>query len=66
MFSLDRWAMLGCKRPSQEEEEYLVAGVDQFFIREINRVHLSVQVFQGVADRSELNALDEKYNEITL
>lgn len=66
MLSLDRWAMLGCKRPSQEEEELLVAGVDQFFIREINRVHLSVQVCQGVADHSELNSLDEQYNEIRL
>lgn len=66
MLSLDRWAMLGGKRPSQEEEEYLVAGVDQFFIREINRAHLSVQVCQGVALYEELIALDEKYNEIDL
>lgn len=66
MLSLDRWAILGGHRPSQEEEEYLVAGVDQFFIREINRAHLSVQVHQGVAACAELIALDEKYSEIDL
>ncbi len=64
MLSLDRWAMLGCKRPSQEEEEYLVAGINQFFLREINRAHLSVQVHHGAAVYAELIALDEKYSEI--
>lgn len=66
MLSLDRWAIFGGKRPSQEDEEYLVAGADQFFIREINRAHLSVQVHQGVAAYADLVALDEKYNEMDL
>ena len=58
--------MLGGKRPSHEDEECIEAGVERFFIREINRAHLSVQAHQGVAAYAELLALDEKYSEIDL
>ncbi len=66
MLRLDRWAMLRGKRPTQEAEEDLIVGIDQFFIRELNRAHLGAQVCSGVASRAELDALDEDSDESSI